>query len=286
MNAREKREQEGDIMSQAAKIMVVDDEAAIRFYLKEALERKDYQVVAVESGEAALECINGECFDLALIDLKLKGMDGIALLKALRHKLPDLAIIVLTAHASVETAVEALRQGAHDYLFKPCKTAELCESVASGLMKRQRELRQRSLLAKLESDLSSNLEELRSAVVQETAPPLKQDQQAEVEDDDANCIFWKDLAVDFKRHEIRLDDQRLDLSPTQFSVLAYLAAEAPRVVSAQELMSEVQGYQSEPWEENNPIRYHIYRIRKKISEATGREDVIHTVRGVGYKLDD
>ncbi len=273
-------------MPQGAKVLVVDDEAAIRFYLQEALERNDYQVVAVESGEAALECIAGENFDLALIDLKLRGMDGIALLKTFRQRAPDLAIIVLTAHASVETAVEALRHGAHDYLFKPCKTAELCESVASGLMKRQRELRQRSLLAKLESDLSSNLEELRSAVIQETAPPSTQYHQAEIEEDDENCICWKNLAVDINRHEIRLDDQRLDLSPTQFSILAYLAAEAPRVVSAQELMSEVQGYQSEPWEDNSPIRYHIYRIRKKIGETTGREDVIHTVRGVGYKLED
>ena len=271
-------------MSQATKILVVDDEAAIRFFLQETLEREDYHVVTAESAEATLQRGDIDSFDLALIDLKLKGMDGIALLKALRHKSPNVAVIVLTAHASLDTAVEALRQGAHDYLFKPCKTKELRESVASGLKKRQRELRQQELLKKLEDDLSNNLEELRTAVIQQPEPSPTPFEEAE--DNQRHLIRWKDLVVDLDRHVITLDDHLLDLSPTQFNVLTYLAREAPRVISHQELMREVQGYQNEPWEENNPIRYHIYRIRKKISQTTGHDDLIQTVRGVGYKLGD
>ena len=109
-------------MTQAAKILVVDDEASIRFFLREVLERDGHIVTPVDSGEAALQYAQAENFDLALIDLRLPGMDGMQVLKTLRQTSPNTAIIVLTAHASLETAVEALRQGAHDYLFKPCKT--------------------------------------------------------------------------------------------------------------------------------------------------------------------
>ncbi|MEE8392054.1 MAG: response regulator [Anaerolineae bacterium] len=125
-------------------ILVVDDEPGIRFFLEEIFTRDGYQVVAVDSGEAALERIAAQEFDLALIDLQMKGIGGIDVLTALHDQSPDTTAIVLTAHGSMETAVEALRQGAHDYLFKPCKADDLRESVRAGLLKRQRELEGRA----------------------------------------------------------------------------------------------------------------------------------------------
>src|SRR4030066_1315766 len=159
-------------MAKAAKILVVDDEESSRFYLREVLERDGHIVTSVDSGEAALQSAQAESFDLAMIDLQLPGIGGMQVLKTLRQSSPNTSIIVLTAHASLETAVEALRQGAPDYLFKPCKTVELRESVASGLLKRQREIRQRHLLSQLERDLSSNLEEIRATVDNSTVAPV------------------------------------------------------------------------------------------------------------------
>jgi two-component system OmpR family response regulator len=268
-------------MTQAAKILVVDDEASIRFFLQEALEREGYQVASAECGERALQRAQAESFDLVLIDLRLPGIDGMQVLKTLRQASPDTAVIVLTAHASLETAVEALRQGAHDYLLKPCKTGELLESVASGLLKRQRELRRQRILSRLERDLSSQLEEIRTAVDSKTVAPVALENKGKKE---GRFIRWKTLFVDLTRHVITLDDTLLDLSPTEFNLLAYLAREAPRVVSPQELAREVQGYESEPWEARDLARYHIYHIRHKVSQATGRDDLIRTVRGVGYTL--
>ncbi len=120
-------------------ILIVDDEAGIRFFLEEALSRDGHRVVSVESGEAALERIALQTFDLAIIDLNMKGMSGMELLAALRRQSPQTIAIILTAHASLGTAVEALRQGAHDYLFKPCKTDDLRKSIRSGLLKRHRD---------------------------------------------------------------------------------------------------------------------------------------------------
>jgi len=270
-------------MAQPTKILVVDDEASIRFFLREVLERDGHTVTAVESGEAALRCAQAESFDLALIDLQLPGIDGMQVLKTLRQISSNTAIIILTAHASLETAIEALRQGAHDYLFKPCKTVELRESVASGLLKRQREIRQRQLLSQLEHDLSSNLEEIRATVDNRAVAPVA-NQPEEI--NEARFIKRNALLVDLTRHVIMLGDTLLELSPTEFNLLAYLASEAPRVISPQELVREAQGYESDPWEARDLARYHIYRIRQKVSRATGRDNLIRTVRGVGYTLSE
>jgi DNA-binding response OmpR family regulator len=68
--------------------------------------------------------------------------------------------------------------------------------------------------------------------------------------------------------------------------LAYLIGESPRVISPQELVREIQGYESEPWEARDMVRYHVYRIRQKIKAAAPGESVIRTVRGVGYTVSD
>jgi DNA-binding response OmpR family regulator len=259
---------------------VVDDEANIRSSLSEMLTQDGYQVWAVASGEEALKCIMRQVFDLVLLDLKLQGIGGIDVLAAIRQQSPDTIVIVLTAHASLETAVEALRQGAHDYLFKPCKPAELRESIQRGLQDRQ-QLRHVELLEQIEK-LANSLESMRSTVADwqeqtgpiEPEPPVRQDR----------FIRRGGLIVDQLRHVITLKEHLLDLSPTEFDILAYLVEQAPRVVSAMELVQEVQGYEMESWEASETVRQHIYRIRQKIKEMTGQDDVIDTVRGVGYTI--
>ena len=92
------------------------------------------------------------------------------------------------------------------------------------------------------------------------------------------------MIIDFSRHVITLDGHLLELSPTEFDLLAYLISEAPRVVSPQELVHEVQGYESEPWEASETVRQHIRRLRQKIKSITGYTDIILTRRGVGYTI--
>jgi two-component system OmpR family response regulator len=280
-------------MATQARILIVDDEAGIRFSLEETLARDGYQVATAENGEAALACVAAQPTDLVLIDLRLPGMSGMEVLAALRQQSPDTVVIVLTAHASLETAVEALRQGAHDYLFKPCKTVELRESVRRGLLSRRQKLQQRELLQQLEQHLSSSLQNLRATL---TEPPAAADAPRPVvgevaapadagpAEEGGRFLQQGELIVDLTRHVITLAGQLLELSPTEFNLLAYLASEAPRVVSPQELVREVQGYQSETWEASETVRYHVYRLRQKIKEATRHADIIRTVRGVGYTI--
>lgn len=272
-------------MTQPAKILIVDDEENVRFFLQEALERDGHQVIAVENGETALKRLESDEFDLALIDLKLPGIGGMQVLAALRQASPDTIVIMLTAYASLETAVEALRQGAHDYLFKPCQTLELRESVRAGLQKRYREIRQRECLSQLERALRSNLDELHATVAEGKLPASRSTiTESEIEQGQ-RFLKQGDLIVDLTRHVITLNGCLLELSPTEFNILAYLASEAPRIVSAQELVREVQGYQSETWDASELTRYHIHHIRRKMKEAAGRTDIIRNIRGVGYTLE-
>ena len=281
-------------MNARAKILVIDDEPGIRFFLEELLTSDGHQVVAVESATAALRCLTAAEFDLALVDLRLKDIGGMEVLATLRQLSPDTVVIVLTGHASLETAVEALRQGAHDYLFKPCKTVELRDSIRRGLVKRQQKARQRGLLQQVEQHLFTSLQDLRATIVAEPSTPssplsLEQSTSLLLNDEPAgegDRFLQRDgLIVDLTRHVITLEGNLLELSPTEFDLLAHLISEAPRVVRPQELVREVQGYETEQWEASETVRYHIYRIRQKIKAATGRRDVIQTVRGVGYLID-
>lgn len=259
-----------------AKILVVDDEPGVLLSLKAILTREGYEVVAVDSGEAAVEQIMAHAFDLALIDLKLKGIGGIEVLTTLRQTSPSTVAIILTAHATLETAVTALRHGAHDYLFKPCRTVELRESVRAGLLKRQQALQ---LPLPTEQPPTAAAKEVRGTPSPQPSPPQERTVAS------TRFLQRAGLIIDIARHLVTLDGCLLELSPTEFDILAYLASEAPRVVPAQELVREVQGYSSEPWEAREVIRFHIHRVRQKILAATGRSNVIHTVRGVGYALD-
>jgi DNA-binding response OmpR family regulator len=118
-------------------------------------------------------------------------------------------------------------------------------------------------------------------MVEQSAKPLT---NAGSDKDEIRFLQQGGLIVDFLRHVITLDGHLLELSPTEFDLLAYLVSEVPRVVSAQELVREVQGYESEPWEASETARYHIYRLRQKIKDATGYTNVIRTVRGIGYTI--
>jgi DNA-binding response OmpR family regulator len=272
-------------MTTPAKILVVDDDAGVRFFLEELLTRDGHQVVAVESGEAALECITAQEFDLALVDLKLGGIGGLEVLAALRQRSPDTATIMLTAHATLETAIEALRQGAHDYLFKPCKAVDLRESVRAGLLKHQWTQVQHELLAQLTQHLAEERAATPPIRRGGERPPALLSTSSEPAENQARFLQREGLIVDLMRHVITLDGQMLELSPTEFALVAYLVSEAPRVVPPQELVRAVQGYECEPWEARETLRYHVHRIRQKVRRATKRMDIIHTVRGVGYTIE-
>jgi len=121
----------------AARLLIVDDELVVRDSLGKWFVSEGYQVRAVESARQALEALARESFDVALIDIKMPGMDGMELQNRLRELDPDLLLIIMTGYASVETAVQALKRGAYDYITKPFDPDELAHLVTKALEHRQ-----------------------------------------------------------------------------------------------------------------------------------------------------
>ncbi len=116
-----------------ARILVVDDEKLIRWSISERLQRDGYQVLAAESGEQALELIAASPPDVMLLDVKLPGIDGVETLRQALGLHPELAVLMMSAHSTVDVAVEAMKHGAVDFLVKPFPLTALDAAVARAL---------------------------------------------------------------------------------------------------------------------------------------------------------
>ncbi|MBW1896067.1 MAG: response regulator [Deltaproteobacteria bacterium] len=111
------------------RILIVDDEKEFVETLAQRLTIRDYDVTTAFSGEEAVETVKGYNFDVVILDVLMPGMDGIEALRAIKEMKPLIEVIMLTGNATVESAVEGMKLGAHDYLMKPCETEELIEKV-------------------------------------------------------------------------------------------------------------------------------------------------------------
>jgi len=118
-------------------ILIAEDEAAVRESLAEVLRDEGYQVTTAADGSAALATLDTQDFDLVLTDLRMPGADGLAILRHAREVSPQTLVLLMTAHATVETAVEALQRGAQDYLLKPLIFEDVLHKIDHLLQHRQ-----------------------------------------------------------------------------------------------------------------------------------------------------
>jgi len=112
-----------------AKILLVDDEAVFTTNMSKLLNSRGYNATAVNSGSRAIEALENEVFDVIVLDLKMPGMDGISTLKEIRKLDVFTETLILTGHGSIDTALDALKLGAYDYLTKPCEIGELVAKI-------------------------------------------------------------------------------------------------------------------------------------------------------------
>jgi len=131
-----------------SKILVVDDEQSMRDFLAIMLKKEGHDVVTAENGTNALKAVQSEIFDLVISDVKMSGKDGIDVLKATKESSPETIVIIITAFATAETAIEAMKLGAYDYIIKPFKVDELKLVINNSLEKCH--LRKENILLKRE----------------------------------------------------------------------------------------------------------------------------------------
>jgi len=120
------------------KLMLVDDEERFLETTKKLLSRKGYDVLTAAGGSEALDKLITENVHVVILDVKMPGMDGVATLKAIKSRYPLVEVIMLTGHATVESAVDGLKSGATDYLMKPADLDELIRKAEEAYEKRQR----------------------------------------------------------------------------------------------------------------------------------------------------
>jgi DNA-binding NtrC family response regulator len=118
------------------RILFVDDEKSLQDFMRTELPRLGHEVTVCQDGKTALKALEKSTFDAAILDLRMPGMTGIEVLEHLKQVSPDTEAVVMTGHASMETAIEAVRLGAFDYITKPCKLAEI-EAVLSKVAEKR-----------------------------------------------------------------------------------------------------------------------------------------------------
>ena len=120
-------------MTQAVRILIVDDDAVVRQAFTRVLTSEQTEVQSAASGADALQCMRGRAFDLVLLDLRMPGMDGISVLRALKQEWPDSEVIIVTGYAAVETVKESIALGAFDYLAKPVGPQDVIAATRNAL---------------------------------------------------------------------------------------------------------------------------------------------------------
>src|SRR5919106_4496776 len=132
-------------------ILIVDDEPGVRSSLSGVLEDEGYQVEAVDSGEAALERLLRQTYDVVVLDVWLPGMDGLATLARMRERQVETQVVIISGHGNIESAVRAIKMGAFDFVEKPLSLEKTVLVVRNALRQRHLEAENQALRAKVEN---------------------------------------------------------------------------------------------------------------------------------------
>jgi DNA-binding response OmpR family regulator len=181
-----------------------------------------------------------------------------------------MVIIMLTAYASLDSSIGALRSGAYDYILKPATLNQIVESVERGLAKKRQEAQRYQVILRLEETLRALRQEESHA-------------QKETRDSD-RFIQTPSLTIDRQKRLAVLNGNPLALTPTEFDLLEHLARHSDRVVTAHELVRMIQGYDLSEPDARPIIRVHIQRLRQKLEDDPENPTYIVNVRGKGYRF--
>ncbi len=228
-------------------ILVVDDEPVARQSLSDILRLEGYHVTAVPNGESAVDHIRKYAVDLIVLDLKMPGMNGMDVVQVVNQISPDTEIILLTAFGSMETAVEALRQRVHDYLFKPASPNQILESVRRGIERREIKLKERK------------------------------------DEEEIQVYTTRDgIEVDLMRRTVSHKNVVESLTPAEGHLLKVFLSNTGKVFSHRELVLLVQGYDVSQREAQEILRPLVSRLRHKLGVFPSLYERIVSVRGTGY----
>ena len=231
-------------MSDAARLLVVDDEDSILQFVSYNLRKEGYEVTCATSGDEALALVNEQPYDLVVLDIMLPGMDGYEICRRLRAK-SAVPVLFLSARDTELDKVVGLELGADDYLAKPFGIRELIARV-KALLRR--------------SGAS-------------TIPGAAEE---------GETLEAAGMRLDEDAHAATAGETPIDLTPREFELLACLMRYAGKVLSREQLLRQAWGW--EYLTETKTVDTHIKRLRDKLAAAGVDPAVVETVRGYGYRL--
>ena len=213
-------------------ILIIDDEATLRQSLARILQQAGFETTTAENADQGLAFIDTTAFDLVFMDLRMPGIAGLDALKLIHNNYPNLPVVLFTAQPDLNSAVEALRNGATDYLLKPLKPQIVIENAQKIIANRQKEKRKEEIMQQIES-LQAELKSLNNG---DTGP------LPTIRVDAHRFIKRGVLVLDLHKRCLNINEQTINLPPTSFDYLLVLARHSPSVVSYQTLVAEAQGY--------------------------------------------
>lgn len=227
-----------------ARILIVDDEPAVREALRRSLAFEGYDTALAADGLAALELVGPYAPDAIVLDVLMPRMDGLTTARRLRAAGVTLPVLMLTARDTVGDRVTGLDAGADDYLVKPFELDEL--------------------LARLRALLR------RSAYTAAAGPDAQE-----------HVLSFTDLRMDTATREVTRDGRPVELTRTEYTLLEMFLAHPRQVLTREQILKAVWGFDFEP--SSNSLDVYVMYLRRK-TEAGGLPRLVHTVRGVGYVL--
>ena len=258
-------------------ILIIDDEASLRHTLARILQRAGASVTTAASGKEALALLLQQSFDLIYLDVRMPNMNGLEVLKAIHLQFPDMPVVLFTAQPDVSSAVEALRQGAKDYLVKPIQPQTLIDRTRAILAWQEKERHKREIQQQIESlQIKLNSLENEEGTYPATSFGLL--------NADERYLTHGKLIFDLHARRLTIDGKIINLPPTAFDYLLVLARHAPNVVDYQTLVTEAQGYQAEFRDAQELAKWHVHHIRQAIEPDAHNPSYLINVRGKGYRL--
>ncbi|EFM08849.1 two component transcriptional regulator, winged helix family [Paenibacillus curdlanolyticus YK9] len=227
------------------KVLVIEDEPTLARLLSYNLTQEGYETTVIDHGAEGLQAALQRSFDLIILDIMLPGLNGFEILTKLRQNGIRTPIIILTARNAEEEVVQGLKHGADDYITKPFGVAELLARVSAVLRRTQ-------------------LDEGKATV-----------------ESNEKVISAGELSIFPEKYEVILNGESVPLRPKEFEVLLYLVQRPGMVVTRDDLMNIVWGFDYIGGQRT--VDVHVSSLRKKLE--LGQQSVqIESIRGVGYKL--
>jgi two-component system alkaline phosphatase synthesis response regulator PhoP len=259
-----------------ARILVADDEDNTRLALVRALQLSGYQPEGVANGSEALKRLKETSFDLLLLDLCMPEVDGMQVMEYIRQNQLDLAVIVLTANATLDSAIASVKTGAADYLLKPQRMADIELAIRNALKRNAAQRQRKQLIEAAQKTLE---------ILQPGGEPSPAQEDAGSASSHLQPVFRFDAGQRLATigAGVERNPRVVSLTMDQAAILDYFMRNRGRVVSCQEIARTALGYPKiGAREAEKLVRSHVLRLRSKIEDDPGHPRLVRTIRGSGY----